>query len=239
VREGIDGYLFGEDVTLADATDEHAPLELVGPAAGGVVARVLGTAPDLAPRAWRRGEWNGATVEVTALSVAGRPGLRLDAGPAGADALWHELVGAGATPGGIVARDILRVEAGSALFGVDVDDGVYPQEARLDDAFSLEKGCYTGQEVVAKIDTYGGLNKLLLPLRVDHDDPVAHGTRILGRGGEDEGRDLGVVTSWAYSFVLDTGLVLAYVKRRHQEPGTSFSLGESAGYATIVDVVAP
>ena len=76
--------------------------------------------------------------------------------------------------------DILRVEACSAAFGVDIDDTVYPQEARLEQAFNLEKGCYIGQEVVAKIDTYGGLNKRLC--------------------------------------------ALAYVKRRHQEPGTSFRL---------------
>ena len=81
---------------------------------------------------------------------------------------------------------------------------MYPQEARLESAFSLDKGCYIGQEVVAKIDTYGGLNKRLVALKVSHDDPVARGTRLF-RLDEGEWRDLGVVTSWAYSFVLDTG----------------------------------
>ena len=79
---------------------------------------------------------------------------------------------------------------------------------------------------MAKIDTYGGLNKRLVALRISHDDPVARGTRLF-RDDEGEWRDLGVVTSWAYSFVLDTGLVLAYVKRRHQAPGTVFRVGDS------------
>jgi glycine cleavage system aminomethyltransferase T len=87
--------------------------------------------------------------------------------------------------------------------------------------------------VVAKIDTYGGLNKRLVGLRVSHDDPVPTGTR-LHREENGEWRDLGLVTSWAYSFALDTGLVLAYVKRRHQEPGTTFRLGQGPGEATIV-----
>ena len=131
--------------------------------------------------------------------------------------------------------DILRVEAGAARAGDDVDDTIYPQEARLERAFSLDKGCYIGQEVVAKIDTYGGLNKRLVALSVSHDDPVPRGTRLFRQTEEGgEWRDLGVVTSWAYSFELDTGLVLAYVKRRHQAPGTSFRLGDGPAEATVV-----
>ena len=142
---------------------------------------------------------------------------------------------AGATPVGLVARDILRCEAGVAAHGVDITDDVYPQEARLDHAFSLEKGCYIGQEVVAKIDTYGGLNKRLMALAVSHDDPVPAGTE-LARADEDERRVLGLITSWAYSFVLDTGIVLAYVKRKHQDTGTTFAIGDSSATATIVDL---
>ncbi|NUP97924.1 MAG: pseudouridine-5'-phosphate glycosidase [Planctomycetaceae bacterium] len=143
---------------------------------------------------------------------------------------------AGAVPAGRIAHDCLRVEAGAAEQGVDVDDSIYPQEARLERAFSLDKGCYIGQEVVAKIDTYGGLNKRLVALRISHDDPLPAGTRLY-RDDEGEWRDLGVVTSWAYSFVLDTGLALAYVKRRHQGAGTRFHLGDaqgSLGQAVIV-----
>jgi folate-binding protein YgfZ len=180
-----------------------------------------------------RATFAGAALDVAATVVAGSPGFRLDAGPERAAALWSALREAGARPIGLVARESLRVEAGAAAWGRDIDEQVYPQEARLERAFSLAKGCYTGQEVVAKIDTYGGLNKRLVALRVPHDDPVARGTR-LHRLDEGEWRDLGVVTSWAYSFVLDTGLVLAFVKRRHQAAGTEFRLGDGPATATIV-----
>ena len=93
----------------------------------------------------------------------------------------------------------------TAAVGRDVSEDVYPQEARLDDAFSLTKGCYIGQEVVAKIDTYGGLNKQLFRLRVSNDDPVPVGTRLV-REIDGELRDLGVVTTWAYSFPEDAGV---------------------------------
>ena len=102
------------------------------------------------------------------------------------------------------------------------------------DAFSLTKGCYIGQEVVAKIDTYGGLNKKLCLLRVSHDDRVEPGTRLFLEEG-DQARDLGVTTSWGYSFTLDAGVTLAYLKRRHQEPGMQFRLGESDATAAVIE----
>ncbi|HED67056.1 MAG TPA: aminomethyl transferase family protein [Planctomycetes bacterium] len=229
----IDMFLFSEDVQLEGSGDEHAPLELVGPQSRAVLSKAVSLAlpedlPDHASIAAPDG------VRVERLAVAGIPGWRVDAGPSAIGALYARLVEAGAVPAGVVVRDILRVETGSALFGVDVDENVYPAEAGLDDAFSLEKGCYVGQEVVAKIDTYGGLNKRLLRLAVDHDDPIPRGTRLLSDDGER--RELGLVTSWAYSFELDNGALLAYVKRRHQEPGTAFVLsleGRELGRASV------
>jgi folate-binding protein YgfZ len=229
----IDVYLFSEDVKLRDTSAEHAPIAICGPRAEDLVRSVSGAEPPRADHAWTRGSLDRQPVTIVRLPVAGSPGFRLDAGPALAERLWRSLRDAGATPAGVVARDILRVEAGRALFGVDVDDTIYPQEARMEDAFSLDKGCYIGQEVVAKIDTYGGINKRLVALRISHDEPIERGTRLF-REEEGTWRDLGVITSWAYSFVLDTGLVLAYVKRRHQHPGTVFRVGESEATGTIV-----
>jgi len=236
LRAAIDGYLFSDDVRLEVTTGAHAPLELAGPAARAVVEHALGTTLELAEGETR---FVGASA-VRAHAVAGVAGYRIDAGPGRAAGperaaeLWDELSAAGARPAGLVVRDILRVESCTALWGVDVDENVYPQEARLEEAFSLTKGCYVGQEVVAKIDTYGGLNKRLMFLRVDHDDPLQRGTRLGVREGG-ELRDLGVVTSWAYSFALDTGAALAFVKRRHQAPGTTFALGNGGGNATIAE----
>lgn len=229
----IDGFVFTEAVEIEETTATHAPLEVCGPKAREVLEQRFGAWPPLDDHASTRVVGPGGETILTPLTVAGVAGWRIDAGPDGALATWDALTAAGATPCGIVVRDILRVEAAAALSGVDVDDNVYPQEANLTDAFSLDKGCYVGQEVVAKIDTYGGANKLLLPLRINHDDPVPRGTRLL-REVNGERRDVGMVTSWAYSFLLDTGLVLAYVKRKHQDEGTLLHLEGDAGTATIV-----
>jgi folate-binding protein YgfZ len=247
--QALDTYHFSEKLALKDVSESHAPLSLCGPRAAEIVARVTGVAGELGEHHTELGSLQGSlqrsfpgspTVRVTAMPVAGSPGFRVDGGPEALAPLWEALRAAGARPAGRIAYDSLRVEAGWAEPAVDVDENVYPQEARLERAFSLDKGCYIGQEVVAKIDTYGGLNKRLVALRVSHDEPVERGTRLF-REDDGEWRDLGVVTSWAYSFALDTGLVLAYVKRRHQASGTSFRLGDPQaprGEAVIVPLPA-
>ena len=231
----LDMYLFTEDVQLEDQSESTAPLLLVGPEASALSRLVLGAEAPEGEHASARGQLEGSEVRVTRLSPYGSGALRVDGGPQIAETLWRALVAAGARPTGRIVTDILRVEALRALPHADITDDVYPQEARLEEAFSLSKGCYIGQEVVAKIDTYGGLNKRLCALALEHDDPVPTGTRLYRQDEESgEWRDLGVVTSWAYSFLDDNGRVLAYLKRRHQEPGTVFRLGEGPAVARVL-----
>jgi folate-binding protein YgfZ len=234
----LDMYLFADKVELKDLSDQSAALTLVGPKAAELVRALTGS--ELQANVWSQTcAFAGGPLTLRRGSHAGSHALIVDAGRELAADLWKSLVSLGARPAGRVAEDCLRVEAGQAQHGLDVDDNVYPQEARLERAFALDKGCYIGQEVVAKIDTYGGLNKRLVLVAIDHDDPLPRGTRLMGRDEERGERELGVLTSWAYSFVLDRGLAIAYVKRRHQAPGTAFCLHSPAGellpgQATIV-----
>ncbi|HJO26040.1 MAG: hypothetical protein CMK00_09380 [Planctomycetes bacterium] len=256
LAQTLDRYLFSEDVTLTDSSAEHTPLELCGPAAHGILAELCG--PAVALPAEQHASISlvepvGLTgqIRVTRLAIAGQPGWRLACGPDEVGNLWQRLTALGAAPAGFIARESLRVEAGQGLWGTDISDAVYPQEACLEDAFSLAKGCYTGQEVVAKIDAHEDLNKRLTLMTCDHDDPVPAGTRLYrqtaarrspegnGESGEpDAWRDLGVVTTWAYSFAFGCGAVLAYVKRGHQEPGTRFRLGAGPQSVTVEPVAA-
>lgn len=236
LAQALDMYLFTEDVVIEDLSESYAPLLLAGPTASSVLAAAIEVAAPDEAYATSRGEYAGDELTVTRVVAFGGQALRIDAGPGHATELWSALVTAGARPTGRIVSDIVRIEALWALAGVDISAEVYPQEARLEDAFSLSKGCYIGQEVVAKIDTYGGLNKRLCSLRLPHDDPVERGTRLFRQDAEsEEWRDLGVVTSWAYSFKDDSGRVLAYLKRRHQEPGTVFRVGEGPHEAVVIE----
>jgi folate-binding protein YgfZ len=236
--EALDRFLFAEDVALEDVSATHAPLELCGPEARATLAGFIeeeGAALPDKDHAFVRLESVESLpgiLTITRIPVAGQAGWRLDAGADGVGPLWDKLIAAGATPSGFTARESLRVEANLGRWGADITEAVYPQEARLEDAFSLDKGCYIGQEVVAKIDTYEGLNKRLTLLRCEGDDPVPTGTRLFKEDG-DTWRNLGFVTTWAWSFKHDIGTILAYVKRGHQKAETRFRLGDGPEAATI------
>lgn len=234
LAQALDMYLFSEDVQLTETTEQHAPVSIAGPLAEEKLAELCqGALP----------KEGGANITVNGFQVSASPSMRaglsawtLDAGAENASALWSALVDAGAQAIGRIALDSLRAEACVGQAGEDIDDTLYPQEARLESSFSLDKGCYIGQEVVAKIDTYGGLNKRLCLLRIDHDDPVPRGTRLYREDSDSgEWRDLGVSTTWAYSFAQDGGVILAYIKRKHQEPGTRFRIGDGPAEATLLE----
>jgi folate-binding protein YgfZ len=110
---------------------------------------------------------------------------------ADADTVFHALIDAGARAVGLAAADIARVEAGRPEWGVDMDDTTIPQEANLDalHAISYTKGCYTGQEVVARLHFRGHVNKYLRPLRAPHPLPPRSVVRNM------EGKDVGDVRS--------------------------------------------
>jgi folate-binding protein YgfZ len=235
--DALEMYHFSEDVAFA-LDESCARLELCGPRAAEVLRAAGVDAPERGSRrvvaqGLAAGGRGPIACHAADALVAGSPGFVVEVRRAECADAVLALEAAGALLAGRAARDILRVEACHAEAPFDVDEGVYPQEARLERAFSLDKGCYIGQEVVAKIDTYGGLNKRLVPLRISHDDPLPRGAKLL-KEEDGETRELGVATSWSWSFVLDTGLALGFVKRRHQAPGTRFAL-EGGGEAVVVE----
>jgi len=92
--------------------------------------------------------------------------------------LWSALVDAGAVPAGLEAWEIARVEAGRPEWGLDMDDTTIPQEANLEElhAISYTKGCYVGQEVVARIHFRGHVNRQLRGLSCGEELPAMHAT---------------------------------------------------------------
>ncbi len=128
------------------------------------------------------------------------PGARSEAwtlwtDSADAPAVFDALIQAGATPAGYRAYERLRVEAGRPLFGVDFGPENFPQETGLEDqGVSYTKGCYLGQEVVARIHYRGGVNRHLRGLVFDDEASMA-ATDLVGKPLLSEGRQSGVVTS--------------------------------------------
>jgi folate-binding protein YgfZ len=209
----LERHIIADDVLLESLSGVWSSVSIEGP--GGAAAAVSLGAPELAPgSAQHAGEllwlWGGALVP---------EGVRA-LGPATAVA---ELCSRLALPQiGDADAEILRIEAGRPLLGVDTNERTFPQEARLERrAVSFEKGCYIGQEIVARIQSRGGVNRLLVKLSTDSE--VSTGSEI-SVGGRSSGR----VTSAAVSPVSGP-LALGYVRADDAAPGTPVRIGSVAG----------
>jgi tRNA-modifying protein YgfZ len=131
--------------------------------------------------------------------------------------LWAAAVVSGASPAGLEAWDIARVEAGRPEWGLDIDDNTIPQEANFDalHAISYTKGCYVGQETVARVHFRGHVNKHLRGVRAAGLEPVQSGATL----HDESGTQVGDVRSAVRSPRL--GAIALAMIRREVEPGAA------------------
>src|SRR5215218_2782436 len=174
-------YKLGRDVELHKRTVESGLLSLIGPEA----RRVAG-AEDLpaAEHAHRAARIGGAAVRLIVTDL----GVDVLCDAADAEPVGAALIAAGAVPAGEPAAEVRRVETGRPRYGIDLDDGVIPQEAGLNErAVSFEKGCYVGQETVARLHFRGKPNRHLRGVRLSGraapGQPLRLGDREVGRLG--------------------------------------------------------
>ena len=215
-------YKLGRDVELHKRTLERGLLSLIGPG-----ARAAAGAPDLpaTEHAHRAADLAGAPV----LLVATDLGVDVLCDSADTERIAAGLTAAGALPVAESEADVRRVETGRPRYGVDLDDSVIPQEAGLNErAVSFTKGCYVGQETVARLFYRGKPNRHLRGLRLSA--PAASGTPL--RLGEREVGRLGSVASSPVHGPIALALV-----RREAEPGTTLGVGDDGAVtATVVDL---
>jgi folate-binding protein YgfZ len=151
------------------------------------------------------------------------------------EALWDLAIAAGATPAGLGAWEIARVEAGRAEWGIDIDETTIPQEANFDelDAISYTKGCYIGQELVARVHFRGHVNRHLRGLRAASTDAPPTGAQLI----DDAGNHVGDVRSSVASPRLG-GIALGMV-RREVLPGMSLNAKWESGERRVDVVLLP
>lgn len=118
--------------------------------------------------------------------------------------------------------EVLRIEAAVPKWGLDMDENSIPNEAGLERwAINYDKGCYIGQETIARIKTYGHVNRQLIQCEVRGTQVPGRGTKILA--GE---REVGQVTSAVYSTRLGKPLALGYVRREFAKMGTKLEINQ-------------
>jgi tRNA-modifying protein YgfZ len=198
-------YSLGRDVQYEDLTEARALLSLVGPAA----RERLDAAPPAEEHAFVTGEHGTYVATQLGVDVIAAPGTTLDV-----EAVSEE------------ATECVRIEAGRPRLGYDMDADTMPQEAGINErAVSFTKGCYVGQETVARLHYKGKPNRHLRGLRLS--EPAERGSEILL--GE---RVVGKLGSTCVSPRL--GPIALALLRREAEPGTTVQVGGAP--AEVVDI---
>ena len=230
VLKTISRFTLAGDFKVADVTDDVALLTLQGQGAAEILEKVLDKSfLDLPQNGVYEITW--LTVPVTIIRASHTPedGFDLLIDSSRKAELQQALESAGAQPVGEDTFEILRVEAGIARFGLDMDDTNVVPETNLDDAVSYTKGCYVGQEIIVRIKHRGHPAKKLTGLRFETDQQIEPGAVIRSK----ENQEIGRVTSAVISPRLGS-IGLGYIRYEHVAAGTAVVVGD--GIEAIVGI---
>jgi folate-binding protein YgfZ len=224
----LDRFIIAEQVELVNRTNGFAQVHLAGPGAAAVLARALADEiPRLEPLQHMERTF-GATVHanIRRNDSLGIPGFDIVCLAELATGLWRMLTSSGARPAGLDAFELLRVEAGTPIYGKDIDENRFAFDVgRTAQAISYNKGCYLGQEpIVMARDRAGHAPRTLLGLIITDDGPVPSGSKLF-RGTE----EVGFTCSSIDSPLMGKAVALAYVRYGHQSPGTSVEIETPQG----------
>ncbi len=218
--ETLDRYLIADDVTLSDESDIWSIWGVQGPRANELVDQVVGRVPaDLPEHHVIIREFEGTPIWVTARSYTGEPGFDLRI--AQNDSLRRALVAAGGTPIEWQVEEILRVEAGIPRYGTEIDESVVPLEAGLNHAVDFDKGCYIGQEVIAKMHFRGRPRRYLTGLLLSVNTPVCGNITV-------NDKTVGRVTTCVKSLHFNRVIALAIIRRGYHEAGQRVLLDDGS-----------
>jgi len=232
VLKTIARFTMAGDFHVTDITGETALLSLQGRGATEIVRGVLGeAAAEIPPDGALEIDWRQSTVTVIRATHTGEDGFDLIVKSTQAYAMWESLTAAGAQPVGHGALEILRIEAGIARYEHDMDETNVVTETNLDDAVSFTKGCYIGQEIIARIKYRGHVAKKLTGLMFEGNELIDVRAAIKS----EEGKDIGRITSVAQSPGLQRTIALGYVRYEYLAPGTNLKIvsGEREAAATV------
>jgi folate-binding protein YgfZ len=221
-------FKVGYDVELHKRTLERALLSLIGPRARETVAAAIPAGADALPPATEQAHTSASIAghDVRLICTEHPQGLDVLCAADAREAVSAALIAAGATPVGETAAEALRVEQGIPRYGIDLDETVIPQEAGLNErVVSFTKGCYVGQETVARLYYRGKPNRILRGLLLSEPaaggEEVHLGERVAGRLGS-------VALSPAF------GPIALALLRREADPGASVTIGERGIEAQVV-----
>ena len=234
----IEYFVISEDVTFHDESGHWGIVALQGPRATDLLTRVVEQEVSaLQMYASTTCQLAGHAVRCTRRSYTDELGYQLLTAPAALpevwSALWAHREACEARAVGLEILDVVRIEAGIPVFGRDMTEETIPVEANLDAALSYTKGCYIGQEVIARIEARGHVNRKLVGLRLDGPCLPESGAKIVSPQ-----REVGWITSATYSPACQQNIALGYVRREVLTPGTRLEVRtqDSVLKATVAEL---
>ncbi len=219
--------LYGTKAKMKNCGDTWGIILVSGPKAPLLIQQAWGVdVTDLRPDSFLTHDLNGQSALIANTQETGECDREILMPNDAMDQAWRQLWEAGKALAlraiGTEARESLRIEAGIPKLGPDLNEQIVPPEANLEGkAFSLNKGCYPGQEVVARMDTYGSVKRRLVGLVIDAPEktiPLSH-AKVFS-----EAREVGWVSSAIHSPTLNKTIAFAFPLRDFTAPGTALDV---------------
>jgi len=228
----LERFTLAGDFRLADLTRNTAQLSIQGAQAPEIMTAIFGETPaNLDRHAVAGVDWQGQQITIIRATHTAEDGFDLFVSASEVETLRDAFIKAGVQAIGNDTIETLRVEAGIARYGVDMDETNVVTETNLDDAVSFAKGCYIGQEIIARIKYRGHVAKKLAGLILEGEVSLESGAKIFSV----DDKEIGRVTSAAFSPRLARTIALGYVKYDYLAPGTSVKV-DSSGTRFVASV---
>lgn len=226
VHDGIARYIITEDCALEDATGRTAQLRIVGPRSSAAMRDTLGADPlSLAKYRFMSIAWRGETVLVGgAVPLMGLPSYHVFGSNEVVRGIWRALTAQGVAPVGVQAYEALHIETGLPASNTEFMEDYNPLEAGAVSLVSFTKGCYVGQEIVARLNTYKKVRRTVVQFRFPRGAAVPRGARVLR-----DGRDIGLVTNPARHPERDETLAVGFVALAEAQAGLAVSAATDTG----------
>ncbi len=233
VIEFLDKYTIMEDLVVKDVTTDSAMFAVIGPSSRSALEAATGTGlPDLAPYHSVRVEIDGESAAIVYRPLGQLPSFDVLVSAENAAKVWDHLRTAGLTPVGSEAVEIARIKNAVPAFGPEMGEPYNPLEAGLIGSIDFAKGCYIGQEVIARLDTYQRVQKYLATLTFSPEAQVSAGSGLIR-----DGKQAGSVTSVTRLPATGEVIGLGYVRKASAEAGVRLELeGPAKGWAEIQDI---
>ena len=224
----LDKYLIADDVTIEELTERTGAVGVHGPKSAELLQEVYGfDVGDLPEYHSVVHEIDGRRIVCVRANETGEVGYNLCTASESMEWLWDTFLTKGrafsAEPVGLTALNSLRIEAGIPRYGAELGDSVFPLEAELEGAISFEKGCYIGQEIVARMQYRGHPNRLLRGFEITSDAPPQSGDRLF-----DGDKEIGWLTSAVVSPTLGKTIGMGYVRVAFTDEGSQVEV-QTAG----------